>query len=55
MKICFIAPANNYHTIKWCNWFSERGHIIHVVSFVPGEIENANVHYIDPGVGTQEK
>ncbi len=54
MKICFIAPANNYHTAKWCNWFSGRGHTIHVISFVPGEIENATVHYINPGVGTQE-
>ena len=32
MKICFIAPADNYHTIKWCNWFRSRGHEIHVVS-----------------------
>lgn len=54
MKICFIAPVNNYHTVKWCNWFAGRGHNIHVVSFVPGEIENAIVHYINPGVGTQD-
>ena len=44
MKICFIAPANNYHTIKWYNWFSERENNIKIKSFVPGEIENATIH-----------
>lgn len=55
MKICFVAPANNYHTQKWCKWFSERGHEIHVISFVKGTIETAAVHFIDAGVKTEDK
>ena len=52
MKICFIGPANSAHIIKWCNWFAANGHEIHVISFTPGEIENATVHIIDVGVDT---
>ncbi len=50
MKICFLAPANNYHTKKWCKWFSEHGHIIHVISFVDDKIDNAVVHCVETGV-----
>ena len=53
MKICFIAPANNYHTKKWCNWFKNRGHQIDVISFTEGEIEGCTVHYIDSGAGVR--
>lgn len=49
MKICFLAPANNYHTKKWCKWFSENGHIVHVVSFIKDAIENVTVHYVNTG------
>lgn len=49
MKICFLAPANNYHTKKWCKWFTEQGNEVHVVSFVEDEIENTIVHFIDTG------
>ena len=47
MNICFVGPANSAHIIKWCKWFSEHGHNVHVISFSPGEIENATVHLID--------
>lgn len=50
MKICFIGPAPSAHIEKWCNWFSSRGHEIHVISFIPGELSNAEVHLIDFGV-----
>ena len=50
MKICFIAPANNYHTKKWCNWFLNRGHEIHVISFIDEMIPDVFVHYIDAKV-----
>lgn len=53
MKICFVAPANNYHTQKWCRWFKNRGHQIDVVSFTEGEIEGCTVHYIDSGAGVR--
>lgn len=49
MKICFLAPANNYHTRKWCSWFCERGHEVHVVSFIDDKIDNVIVHFIDTG------
>lgn len=55
MRICFVAPANNYHTQKWCKWFSERGHEIHVISFVKAALETAVVHFIDAGVKTEDK
>ena len=35
MRICYLSNANNYHTIKWCRWFSERGHRILVLSLDP--------------------
>lgn len=52
MKICFLAPANNYHTIKWCNWFSSRGHEVSVISFVNGEIEGTKIYWINSGAET---
>ena len=50
MRICFLAPANNYHTKKWCKWFSENGNEVHVVSFIDAEIENVCVHFVETGV-----
>lgn len=50
MKICFIGPANSAHIVKWCNWFSGRGHEVHVISFTEGEITGSSVHLIDLGV-----
>ena len=49
MKICFMAPANNYHTIKWARWFSNNGNEVYIISFTKGEIENCKVYYIDTG------
>ena len=50
MKICFIAPADNYHTKKWCNWFCNRGHEIHVVSFTDSAIDGVTVHSLNTNV-----
>lgn len=50
MRICFVGPSNSSHIIKWCEWFSKRGHEVHVVSFTGGNIESATVHSIDVGV-----
>lgn len=38
--------------VKWCAWFRDRGHEIHVVSFTPGEIAGVRVHTVDIGVDT---
>lgn len=48
-KICFIAPANNYHTQKWCNWFARKEYEVHVISFIDANIEGVAVHYISTG------
>lgn len=50
MKICFVGPAGSAHIVKWSNWFSNRGHEVHVISFTEGVIERAQVHHIDIGV-----
>lgn len=49
MIICFVAPANSYHTIKWCKYFLSKGYIVHVISLVNNTIEGVKVHYIDTG------
>lgn len=46
MKICFVGPADSAHMKKWCNWFSNNGHEVHVISFVEGNIPSATVHVI---------
>ncbi len=50
MKICFIAPADSYHIIKWCNWFRSHGHEIHVVSFNDFAIDGVTVHNLNANV-----
>ncbi len=50
MKICFIGPASSAHIKKWAAWFMNRGHDIHVISFLPGEIEGVTVHCVDAKV-----
>jgi glycosyltransferase involved in cell wall biosynthesis len=47
MKICYLAGVNSPHTIKWCNFFREKGHEVHLISFDPGEIKNINVHHVN--------
>lgn len=53
MKICFLAPASNYHTKKWCKWFTEHGHQVHVVSFIDVPIDNVTVHYVNTGADAE--
>ncbi len=52
MKICFIAPADNYHTQKWCRFFLKRNYEVHVISFQQGIIPQAKVHLIGCNVET---
>lgn len=49
MKICFLAPANSAHTIKWCHYFVSQGHSVEVVSFIDARIPDVTVHFIDTG------
>ena len=50
MRICFLAPAHSYHTQKWCKWFSEHGHEVHVISFSQADIANVTVHFINSNI-----
>ena len=54
MKICFIAPASNYHTQKWCKWFLNIGYKVEVISFTEGNIDGCDVHYINSGVNVRQ-
>ena len=47
MKICFFAPADSTHTIKWCSWFSAHGHKVQVISLTPGSIDGVQVHLLN--------
>lgn len=51
MRICFVAPANNYHTQKWCKYFIESGHDVHVVSFQEGILPGVTLHQINCSTG----
>ncbi|MEG1410453.1 MAG: glycosyltransferase family 4 protein [Terrisporobacter sp.] len=42
--ICYLADASNPHTIKWCNYFKERGFDIHVISLNEGSIDGVTVY-----------
>jgi len=53
MRICFVGPANSSHIVKWCTWFSNHGHNVHVISFSLGNIPNTQVHVIDVGVNSK--
>ena len=44
MKICFLAPSNNYHTRKWCEWFLSHGYEIVVISLTDGSIDGVKVY-----------
>lgn len=33
MKICYLAPANSVHTMKWARHFVERGYKVSLISF----------------------
>lgn len=49
MKICYIAPAESIHTIRWVKYFADKGHEVHLISFTPfgvGKMENVNLHVL---------
>lgn len=52
MKICFLAPADNYHTQKWCRYFVSRNHTVDVISLVDAQIDNVKVHSLNCGISS---
>lgn len=55
MKVCFIAPADNYHIKKWCNWFVGRGHQVHIISFTDGSLDGVYIHKISTSIKPDSK
>jgi L-malate glycosyltransferase len=45
MKICFLAPANSIHTVRWVNSLVERNHEVHLIS-----LHKETIHKIDSRV-----
>lgn len=44
MKICYLADINSAHTIKWCEYFKNKGYDIHVISLSNGDYPGVTVH-----------
>jgi len=53
MRICFLAPADSSHTEKWCGYFVERGHEVHVVALDDGDIAGVHVHNLATSASAQ--
>lgn len=49
MRICMLADGESIHTIRWCKYFHELGHEIHLISFKNVQIENIAVHFVNSG------
>jgi glycosyltransferase involved in cell wall biosynthesis len=48
-KLCFLADGTSIHTVRWCKYFSELGHEVHLITLQKAEIENIQIHFIDCG------
>ena len=52
MKILLLAPASSIHTIRWAKAFSDRGHVIYLVSLANHKLSDESlpdsvcVHYL---------
>ncbi|MBQ6851724.1 MAG: glycosyltransferase family 4 protein [Oscillospiraceae bacterium] len=53
MKICFLYTVENAHIQKWCRYFHEKGHEVHLISVFPGECAYAQVHVLDTKVDSK--
>ena len=48
MKICYVADGTSIHTQRWVNYFSRKGHEVHLICWklMPGYDENIHVHLL---------
>ena len=47
MKIGFIGDAQSIHIQRWVNWFADRGHEVHLISFKScTNLKNIKLHVI---------
>ena len=49
LKICFLADGISIHTKRWCDYFNQQGHEIHLITFRNTKLDSAIVHFIDVG------
>ena len=48
MKICYVAPGDVIHTIRWVKYFADNGDEVHLIARYFGEcgLENVNLHLL---------
>ena len=51
MKIAFLAERRLTHTQRFTDFFSERGHEVHLITFEAGLDLKAEIHTLKPGPG----
>lgn len=49
MKICLFADGESIHTLRWCNYFLEHGHEVHLISFKKVNISQINTYFVGDG------
>lgn len=49
VRICLLADAQSIHIQRWLNFFSDRGHEVHVVSFRPNGSTVGQIHAYEWG------
>ena len=45
MRICYISEATSIHTQRWVNYFAQKGHEIHLISWVRGNGYADNIQF----------
>src|SRR5262245_53206442 len=45
MRICYVTHSNSHFAAPYVDYFSARGHEIHVISFHPHDLPNAIMHH----------
>lgn len=46
MKICFLGDGNSIHIQRWLDYFKNRGHEVHLISFSMVSLEGIIVHKV---------
>lgn len=46
MRLCFVGDAGSIHTQRWVNFFANRGHDVHLVSFEKCYLSKVKLHQI---------
>ena len=52
MRICFIGDATSIHSKRWGQWFSDRGHEVHLITDKPEEINGIRIHKLTTKMGS---